>query len=122
MDLGLRAAAPGDRWQQGIGRRIAETFAVEGADRRDLRQDAAEVRHDRGAVRARHPVIASRWTSPTAMARRLGDGLRRAARRGRHRGGNVSALAIPDHPRNWKLSYEVDLMHAVRMVDAGCRT
>jgi len=32
---------------------------------------------------------------------------------------NVSALAIPITPENWKLSYEVDLMHAVRMVDAA---
>ena len=32
---------------------------------------------------------------------------------------NVSALAIPDEPANWQASFEVDLMHAVRLVNAA---
>ena len=32
---------------------------------------------------------------------------------------NVSALAIPDKPENWTASFEVDLMGAVRLVNAA---
>ena len=32
---------------------------------------------------------------------------------------NVSALAIPDSEENWRASFEVDLMGAVRLVDAA---
>ena len=32
---------------------------------------------------------------------------------------NVSALAIPDEPANWQASFEVDLMHVVRLVNAA---
>ena len=32
---------------------------------------------------------------------------------------NVSALAIPDEPANWQASFEVDMMHTVRLVNAA---
>jgi NAD(P)-dependent dehydrogenase (short-subunit alcohol dehydrogenase family) len=32
---------------------------------------------------------------------------------------NVSALAIPDEPANWQASFDVDMMHTVRLVNAA---
>jgi len=32
---------------------------------------------------------------------------------------NVSALAIPDTPENWQASFEVDMLHTVRLVNAA---
>jgi 3-oxoacyl-[acyl-carrier protein] reductase len=122
MDLGLtglRALVTGST--KGIGRATAEILADEGAQVAVCARNADEVAATVSALTA---------NGATAIGRALdvGDGAALAGWVGdvaEQLGGldivvaNVSALAIPDNPENWRTSFEVDLMHAVRMVEAA---
>ncbi|HEY2205969.1 MAG TPA: SDR family oxidoreductase [Pseudonocardia sp.] len=122
MDLGLRglrALVTGGT--KGIGRRIAETFAEEGADVSVCARDAEE-------VTATTKALAAKGVRATGRALDVADGPALAswvADSAEELGGldivvaNVSALAIPISEENWRLSYEVDLMHTVRLVEAA---
>lgn len=122
MDLGLngrKALITGA--SKGIGRRIAETFVDEGAEVAICARDAAEVKSavealmDRGGRATGRALDVADEAALTSWVADSADEL----------GGldivvaNVSALAIPPTAENWRLSYEVDLMHTVRLVDAA---
>lgn len=106
---------------RGIGRAIVEAFADEGAAVEFCARDAGEIETtekalaDRGAgvrgvqldVRDGPGLLA--WVA--AAAERMG-GLDAVV-------ANVSALAIPDTEENWYTSFEVDLMHTVRLSQAA---
>ena len=106
---------------RGIGRAIVEAFADEGAVVEFCARDAGEIEATekelagRGAgVRgvqvdvADGPALTS-WVE--AAAGRLG-GLEGVV-------ANVSALAVPDTEENWQRSFDVDLMHTVRLAKAA---
>lgn len=122
MDLGLqgkRAIVTGGT--KGIGRAIAETFADEGADVAICARNADEVTE---AVAA----LAARGVRATGRALDVGDG---PALQGwvadvaAELGGidavvaNVSALAIGADEESWNQSYRVDILGAVRLVEAA---
>jgi NAD(P)-dependent dehydrogenase (short-subunit alcohol dehydrogenase family) len=106
---------------KGIGRAIVETFAAEGATVEFCARDAGEIETtekalaDRGAgvrgvqLDVRDGAALTRWVE--AAAGRLG-GIDAVV-------ANISALAIPDTEENWYTSFEVDLMHTVRLVTAA---
>lgn len=122
MDLGLqgrKALVTGA--SKGIGRRIAETFVDEGAEVGICARDAAEVkatvealigRGGRATGRALDVADEAALTSWVADSADELGGLDIVV-------ANVSALAIPATPENWRQSYEVDLMHTVHLVDAA---
>lgn len=106
---------------RGIGRAIVEAFVDEGAVVEFCARDAAEIEATEKALAGRGagvrgvqvdvrdgPALTS-WVA--AAAGRLG-GLDAVV-------ANVSALAVPDTEENWQLSFEVDLMHTVRLVKAS---
>jgi 3-oxoacyl-[acyl-carrier protein] reductase len=106
---------------RGIGRAIVEVFADEGAAVEFCARDAGEIETTekelagRGAgvrgvqVDVRDGAALRSWVE--AAAERLG-GLDAVV-------ANISALAIPDTEENWYTSFEVDLMHTVRLSQAA---
>ncbi|CCH89058.1 3-ketoacyl-CoA reductase [Modestobacter italicus] len=106
---------------RGIGRAIVEAFADEGAAVEFCARDAGEIEATEealagrgGGVRGgqldvRDGAALTAWVA--AAAGRLGGVDAVVA--------NISALAIPDTEENWYTSFEVDLMHTVRLVTAA---
>ncbi|WP_138759239.1 SDR family NAD(P)-dependent oxidoreductase [Modestobacter altitudinis] len=106
---------------RGIGRAIVEAFVDEGAAVEFCARDAGEIEATekalagRGAglrgvqLDVRDGAALTAWVA--AAAERLG-GLDAVV-------ANISALAIPDTEENWYTSFEVDLMHTVRLVTAA---
>jgi 3-oxoacyl-[acyl-carrier protein] reductase len=122
MDLGLkdfRVAVTGGT--KGIGRAIAETFASEGAHVAICARNADEVAQTVAALKAKGVNACGRaldvadgaalraWVNDSAAE--LG-GLDIVV-------ANVSALAIGADEESWKKGFEVDIMGAVRLVDAA---
>ena len=122
MDLGLkglRAIVTGGT--KGIGRAIAETLAAEGAHVAICARNAEEVsaavsKLQTKAVRAVGAVVdvgdgpaLKAWTQ--SVAKSLG-GIDIVV-------ANVSALSISSDAESWKKGFDVDLMGAVRLVDAA---
>jgi 3-oxoacyl-[acyl-carrier protein] reductase len=102
---------------RGIGRAIVEEFAREGAQVEFCARDAGEIEVTEKAVPGargvqldvRDGAALTGWVE--AAAGRLG-GLDAVV-------ANISALAIPDTEENWYASFEVDLMHTVRLSQAA---
>jgi NAD(P)-dependent dehydrogenase (short-subunit alcohol dehydrogenase family) len=106
---------------RGIGRAIVEAFVDEGAAVEFCARDAGEIEATEkalagrgagvrgGQLDVRDGAALTAWVA--AAAGRLG-GLDAVV-------ANISALAIPDTEENWYTSFEVDLMHTVRLVTAA---
>jgi len=105
---------------RGIGRAIVSAFLDEGAVVGFCARDSADVEATNDDLSSRGAV--------TGSVVDVGDGDALAAwveRSAEAFGGldivvaNVSALAIPDTEENWQASFNVDLMHTVRLVRAA---
>ncbi|GAC1595079.1 MAG: SDR family NAD(P)-dependent oxidoreductase [Candidatus Velthaea sp.] len=122
MDLGLhglRAIVTGGT--KGIGRAIADTLAAEGACVAICARDAGEINQTLADFRARG-FTASGRALDVSDGKALASWTRDVA--GEFGGldivvANVSALAIGNSDETWAKSFEVDVMHAVRMVEAA---
>jgi 3-oxoacyl-[acyl-carrier protein] reductase len=106
---------------KGIGRAIVEGLAAEGVKVAFCARTASDVAAAEEELRgAGHDVTGT--AVDVADAEALTAWVAASAE---HYGGidvvvaNVSALAIGPGPEHWKPSFEVDLMHTVRMVDAA---
>jgi len=122
MDLrmtGLTAVVSGGT--KGIGRAAVEMFLEEGANVAFCARNAEEVAAVEQELSAIGPKVKGSavdvgdrsaleaWIADTAE---VFGGIDMLV-------ANVSALAIPDSEENWEISFNVDMMHTVRMVNAA---
>lgn len=119
MDLGLtgkRFAVTGGT--RGIGRAVVEGLIAEGAQVAfcaRTSEEVAQAQQELGsaasgtAVDVGATATLATWVNSTAEAFGGLDGVV----------ANVSALAIPESPENWRTTFEVDLMGTVGLVDAA---
>jgi 3-oxoacyl-[acyl-carrier protein] reductase len=122
MDLqltGLKALVTGGT--RGIGRAVVEAFVKEGTVVAFCARDAAEIKETEATLsEGGGQVVGS--VADVADGAALAAWVRQSAE---WLGGidivvsNVSALAIPDTEENWAASLSVDLMGAVRLVNAA---
>jgi len=122
MDLrmtGLNAVVSGGT--RGIGRAAVEMFLEEGANVAFCARNAEEVAAAESELSAIGPKVKGTAVDVgdrTALEAWIADSAETF-------GGidmlvaNVSALAIPDSEENWETSFNVDMMHTVRMVNAS---
>ncbi|ALE73054.1 Short-chain dehydrogenase/reductase SDR [Pseudonocardia sp. Ae168_Ps1] len=106
---------------RGIGRAVVELLAAEGARVAFCARDADGVRVAEDELRAGGADVAG-----TAVDVADGDALAGWVAASAERFGaldavvaNVSALAIGPGEENWRSSFEVDLLHTVRLVEAA---
>jgi 3-oxoacyl-[acyl-carrier protein] reductase len=122
MDLGLkglRALVTGG--SKGIGRRVADILAEEGAHVGVCARNAAEVDATVAALKARGVTAFGRAVDvadKAALEAWVADGAAAL-------GGidivvaNVSALAVADDEAAWEAGFATDMMHTVRLVNAA---
>jgi len=106
---------------KGIGRAVVESLAAEGARVAFCARTDADVKAAEEALRG-----AGRDVAGTALDVADADALRGWVEATAERFGgldvvvaNVSALAVAPGEENWRASFEVDLMHTVRLVEAA---
>jgi 3-oxoacyl-[acyl-carrier protein] reductase len=106
---------------KGIGRAIVESLAAEGARVAFCARTDADVKSTEEALRGAGHEVAG-----TALDVADGPAVRAWVGASADRFGgidvvvaNVSALAVAPDEENWRTSFEVDLMHTVRLVEAA---
>jgi 3-oxoacyl-[acyl-carrier protein] reductase len=106
---------------RGIGRAIVEAFADEGAAVEFCARDASEIEATEKALAGRGAGVRGVQTDVRDGAALTGWVEAAAGRMGGIDAvvANVSALAVPDTEENWYASFEVDLMHTVRLAKAA---